>query len=96
MTTEENKTSRNRKRKRQRNPKPSKEEPIETTPKNQNEKKNQRDTKNQQHGGSSAPSKRPKPSNFLDAVRSLSLSFYRVHLIEVYGDFDLFIRKIAA
>ncbi|CAE6203788.1 unnamed protein product [Arabidopsis arenosa] len=69
MTTEESTTSRNRKRKRQRNPKPSKEELIETTPKNQNNKKSQRDTKVQQHGGSSASSKRPKSSNFLDALR---------------------------
>nr|VDD11812.1 unnamed protein product [Brassica oleracea] len=65
-------TSRNGKRKRQRNPKTPKEEPNET-PKNQNnDKKRQRDTKTQksnQHGGSSALSKRPKPSNFLDTLR---------------------------
>ncbi|CAG7906588.1 unnamed protein product [Brassica rapa] len=65
-------TSRNGKRKRQRNPKTPKEEPNET-PKNQNnDKKRQRDTKthkSNQHGGSSALSKRPKPSNFLDTLR---------------------------
>ncbi|KAL1213152.1 Ribosomal RNA-processing protein 8 [Cardamine amara subsp. amara] len=63
-------TSRNRKRKRQKNPKPSKEEPKETTPNNKNNKKSQKETKIYQHGGgSSASSKRPKSSNFLDLLR---------------------------
>ncbi|XP_018480414.1 ribosomal RNA-processing protein 8 isoform X2 [Raphanus sativus] len=57
-------TSRNRKRKRQRN---SKEEPCESPKNKNNDKKMQRDTKND--GGSSALSKRPKPSNFLDTLR---------------------------
>ncbi|EOA17137.1 hypothetical protein CARUB_v10005401mg [Capsella rubella] len=64
---DESTSSKHRKRKRQRNPKPSKEEPIET------KLKIQRDTKicknNQRGGSSSASSKRPKPSNFLDTLR---------------------------
>lgn len=75
MNEEGSSRSSKRKRKGQRDPKPSKEEPIETTPKNQNDKKSQRDTKIHQHGGSSASSKRAKPSNFLDVVRSLSITF---------------------
>lgn len=70
-------TCRKRKRKRQRNPKTPKEEPNEIPTNQNNDKKSLRETKihkNHQHGGSSASSKRPKPSNFLDMVLSLSLS----------------------
>ncbi|CAN8272988.1 unnamed protein product [Cochlearia groenlandica] len=52
-------TSRNSKRKRRRN---SIEELKEKT-------KNQKETRSHQHVGSSASSKRPKPSNFLDMLK---------------------------